>query len=41
MLKVSWTGNRVAERTDRVDIEIPPGSSQVIMSLRPWSARAC
>ena len=33
MLKVSWTGNGVAERTDRVDIEIPPGNSQVIMSL--------
>jgi hypothetical protein len=33
MLKVSWTGNGVAERTDLVDIEIPPGHSQVIMSL--------
>jgi hypothetical protein len=33
MLKVGWTGNGVAERTDLVDIEIPPGHSQVIMSL--------
>ena len=41
MLKVSSTGNGVAESTDRVDIEIPPGNPQVIMSLRPWSARAC
>ena len=40
MLKVSWTGNGVAERTDRVDIEIPPGSSQVIMSLRICSGNA-
>jgi hypothetical protein len=33
MLKVSWTGNGVAERTDLVGIEIPPGQNQVIMSL--------
>ena len=25
MLKVSWTGNGIAERTDRVNIEDPAG----------------
>jgi hypothetical protein len=33
MIRVSWTGNGVAERRDRIGVDRPPGIGHVVMSL--------